>query len=155
MKQLFARQSKYIAFGFGLLALSQIGSPAHAQDSAPSIPSARIKIEEVQIAFLASGALGGGELTYKEKTYRLKIGGLGVGGVGASRLSATGDVYGLDRLSDFPGAYVEIRSGWALGDRGKGRIWLRNSKGVMLSLSGRREGLQTALGAEGVVIQLQ
>jgi hypothetical protein len=139
----------------GFVGLALWGGPSTAQERPSSAPSGRIKIEEVQVAFLASGALGGGTLTYNGKSYPLKIGGLGVGGVGASRLSASGNVYGLTRLSDFSGAYVAVRSGWALGDRGKGRMWLRNANGVILNLSGSRKGLQTALGAEGVVIQLK
>jgi hypothetical protein len=126
-----------------------------AQERPTTSPSGRISIQQVQVAFIASGSLGGGTLSYKGHSYPIKIGGLGVGGVGASRLSATGTVYGLNQLSDFPGAYAEIRTGWALGDRGKGRIWLRNNKGVVISLQGKRAGLQLALGAEGVLMQLE
>ena len=42
----------------------------------------------------------------------------------------------------------------ALGERGKGRMWLRNANGVSLNLKGTRQGLQTALGADGVVITI-
>lgn len=138
----------------GLLALGAVAA-ASAEERPTTPPSGKISIHQVQVAFLASGAVGGGKLTYKGRTYNFKLGGLGVGGIGASRLNASGDVYGLDNISDFPGPYAAIRSGWALGDMGKGRMWLRNAKGVMLSLAGKREGLQTALGAEGVVIELE
>jgi len=139
-------------FSFFFLAAN---APTRADERPTTPPSGRISIEQVQLAFIASGTLGGGSLTYQGRSYRLKIGGLGIGGVGASSLRATGEVYGLDKLSDFSGPYVAIRSGWALGDRGKGRIWLRNAKGVALSLHGSRKGLQLALGAEGVLIELE
>ncbi len=137
------------------LALQGASHPAAADERPTSAASARLKIEQVQVAFIASGTLGGGTLYYQGRSYPVKIGGLGIGGVGASRLAASGKVYGLTRLSDFTGAYAEIRSGWALGERGKGRIWLRNAKGVTLSLEGSRKGLQLALGAEGVVIGMK
>jgi hypothetical protein len=61
-------------------------------------------------------------------------------------------VYGLQRREDFAGAYVQIRKGWALGERGKGTLWLRNRNGVTMKLNTRRKGLQLSLGADGVVI---
>ncbi len=127
---------------------------ANAQERPSTPPSGKIKIQQVQVAFIASGAFGGGTLTYKGRSYPLKIAGLGVGGFGASRFTASGDVYGLDSLSDFEGPYGVIRAGWALGEAGKGRMWLRNANGVALNLKGTRQGLQTALGADGVVITI-
>jgi hypothetical protein len=128
---------------------------AVAQEEPKDLPTGRVNIEQVQIAFMGSGALGGGTLQFRGKTYKFKMGGLGVGGIGASRLSASGDVYGLTNLADFEGPYGEIRTGWAIGDMGKGRFWLRNPKGVYLKLQGTREGLQLSGGAEAVVIKLE
>ncbi|MGJ0506782.1 MAG: hypothetical protein ACR652_06510 [Methylocystis sp.] len=128
-------------------------SPAFGEDEPRDAPTGHVTIQQVQIAFMGSGALGGGTLEFQGKTHKFKIGGLGVGGIGASRLSASGDVYGLSKLSDFEGAYGELRTGWAVGDTGKGRFWLRNPKGVYLKLHGTREGLQLSGGAEAVVIK--
>jgi hypothetical protein len=138
-----------------LAALAFLPVPASAEGPPTDKPSGRIKIQQLQIAFVASGSLGGGTLTYKGRAYPIQIGGLGVGGVGASRLNASGDVYGLQKLSDFSGAYLELKTGWALGDKGKGRVWLRNANGVLIKLKGAREGLQLATGASGVVITLK
>lgn len=129
--------------------------PAFAESGPSGPPSGRITIQQLQVAFIASGALGGGTLKFGGRAYRFKIGGLGVGGIGASKLNASGDVFGLKKISDFPGAYAAIRTGWAAGDIGKGRVWLRNAKGVLLSLKGVRQGLQLATGAEGVIITLE
>jgi hypothetical protein len=38
-----------------------------------------------------------------------------------------------------------------LWHHGKGKLWLRNSNCVTMKLNARREGLQTALGADGAV----
>ena len=104
------------------------------------------------MAFIGSGAAGGGTLNYRGESYPITVGGLGVGGIGASKLTASGSVYGLQRREDFAGAYVQIRNGWALGERGKGTLWLRNRNGVTMKLNTRRKGLQLSLGADGVVI---
>jgi hypothetical protein len=146
--------SAYWRGGFLALACLVCTAGANAQERPSTPPSGKIRIQQFQVAFVASGAFGGGTLTYKGRSYPLKIAGLGVGGFGASRLTASGEVYGLDKLSDFPGPYGAVRAGWALGESGKGRMWLRNANGVSLRLKGSREGLQTALGADGVVITL-
>jgi hypothetical protein len=106
----------------------------------------------VQVAFIGSGAIGGGTLRFNKRTYEITVGGLGIGGIGASRLTATGSVYNLGNREDFAGAYLQIREGWALGDEGRGTLWLRNAKGVVMRLATKRRGLQLSLGADGVVI---
>jgi hypothetical protein len=129
-----------------------IAAPALAQERPKGAPSGFVKIEQLQVAFIGSGALGGGTLSYQGESYPITVGGLGVGGIGASKLTASGSVYGLTRREDFAGAYVQIRKGWALGDHGKGTLWLRNSNGVTMKLNTQRKGLQLSLGADGVVI---
>lgn len=140
-----------LALAAGLL----MGTPASAQTSSLGRPNASIRIQQLQVAFIGSGALGGGTVTYRGRTYPITVGGLGVGGMGASKLTATGTVYGLSRLEDLAGPYLQIRAGWALGDAGRGRLWLRNDKGVTLRLATRRQGLQLATGADAVVIDFK
>jgi uncharacterized membrane protein len=127
-------------------------TPLLAQERPKGRPAASVTIQQVQVSFIGSGALGGGTLKYAGRSYSIKVGGLGIGGIGASRLTASGTVYGLSRREDFAGAYVQIRSGWALGDQGKGTLWLHNDKGVTMRLHTQRQGLQLSLGADGVVI---
>ncbi len=111
-----------------------------------------VSIRQLQVAFIGSGAIGGGALKFGGRTYGITVAGLGIGGIGASRLLASGPVYGLKRVDDFVGPYVQLREGWAIGDEGRGRLWLRNAKGVTLRLTTQRRGLQISLGADGVVI---
>lgn len=152
MRAYFTRRSALVV---ALSALAATIAPARAEDAPNTPPSGHVEIEEVQVAFIGSGTLGGGKLTFEGRTHEFNVGGLGVGGFGASKFTASGDVYNLKKLSDFAGPYAEIRTGWAIGDHGKGRTWLKNANGVMISLQGSREGLQTALGASGLVIQLK
>jgi hypothetical protein len=128
--------------------------PGFAQSGPPSRPTGTVSIRQTQVAFIGSGMLGGGSLNYRGRIYPFKLGGLGIGGVGISRLDATGTVYNMRQLADFNGVYAQVRSGWAAGEHGKGRLWLRNSNGVLLRLSGVRRGLSLTLGADGVAIEL-
>ncbi|MCR4524686.1 hypothetical protein [Bosea sp. 47.2.35] len=134
------------------LGLTLEHSVAHAQSRPSGAPSATLRIRQLQVAFIGSGAIGGGTLRFRGGSYDLTVGGLGFGGIGASRLTATGSVYGLSRVEDIAGAYVQIREGWAIGAQGRGTLWLRNAKGVTMRLATQRKGLQLSLGADGVLI---
>jgi hypothetical protein len=138
-----------------LVILCALGAlPADAQNSPPSRPSATVAISQVQVAFIGSGAVGGGTLHYRGRAYPFKLGGLGIGGFGVSRLEASGNVYNMRNLQDINGVYGQVRSGWAIGEQGRGKMWLRNANGVYLKLQARRQGLALSLGADGMVIQL-
>lgn len=129
-------------------------SPSSAQGRPLSRPSGSVTIHQVQIAFIGSGTTGGGWLYYRGGAYPFKLGGLGIGGFGVSRIDANGTVYNLRRVQDINGVYAQVRSGWAIGQQGSGRMWLQNSNGVYLALWAQRRGLALSLGADGMVIQL-
>ncbi|RDJ27399.1 hypothetical protein DWF00_10595 [Bosea caraganae] len=135
-----------------LLAFLLASETAYAQARPAGPASATVRIQQLQVAFIGSGAVGGGTLRYRNRNYDITVGGLGIGGIGASTLSATGSVYGLTDVEDFAGAYVQVREGWAIGAQGRGTLWLRNAKGVVMRLATRRRGLQLSLGADGVLI---
>jgi len=137
---------KYLAL------LLLFAAPADAQERPIGKSSATITIQEIQVAFVGSGAIGGGTLNFEGRSYPITVKGLGVGGIGASQLSASGVVYGLKDRADLAGVYAQIRAGWALGDQGAGTVWLKNDKGVTMKLHTQRRGLQLALGADGVII---
>lgn len=143
---------KHIAQAGALLAALAFALPASAQQSNLGPATGKVRLQQVQVAFIGSGQAGSGTLSFRGRNYGLTVGGLGFGGIGASRLIANGTVYGLNRLEDFPGAFVQLREGWALGDQGRGTLWLRNTNGVTLKLATRRKGLQLSLGADGVLI---
>ena len=117
-------------------------------------PSGTLVINQGQAGFIVTADYGGGLLHYEGRTYPFKVGGLGVGGFGASSVHATGIVYDLKSIQDFPGPYVTIRAGAAVGRRSIGRMWLRNSHGVTLKLDAERRGLMLAAGADAVVISM-
>jgi len=117
--------------------------------------SGTVNIEQVQLAFIGSGNLGGGTLQFGGQNYRFKVGGLGIGGFGVSKIKATGEVYNLTDLRFFPGAYGQARYGAAMGDVSTGELWLENSHGVVLKLKAEREGLALSLGADAVYINFE
>lgn len=117
-------------------------------------PSGTVAIDQGQAGFIVTAGYGGGVLRYEGKSYGFQIGGLGVGGFGASSVKATGIVYDLHSIADFPGPYAAIRAGGAVGEKSIGRIWLRNNHGVTLKLDAKRRGLMLATGADAVVISM-
>jgi hypothetical protein len=116
--------------------------------------SGYVRMTQVQAAYLGSGNAGGGVLKYKGGTYAFSVGGLGVGGIGVSKIEARGEVYGLQRLDDFAGAYAQARYGFALGTTSAGELWLQNRKGVVMHLEAKREWLMLSLGGDAVVIEM-
>lgn len=114
--------------------------------------SGKVYIEQVQIALIGSGNLGGGTLEFGGKKYPFTIGGLGIGGIGISKMTATGEVYDLKSVDAFPGAYAQGRYGAVAGDHDTGELWLQNAAGVSLHLVTEREGLALSLGADAIYI---
>ena len=117
--------------------------------------SGTLTVEQVQVAWILIGNLGGGKLDYKGNTYDFTIGGLGVGGFGMSKIEATGEVYGLERIEDFVGAYGQARYGMVAADVSTGELWIENTKGVVNHLDAKREGLALALGADVIYVDFK
>ena len=128
---------------------------AFAQAPPDKTLSGTLTVGQLQIAFIGSANVGGGKLDYKGKTHDFSIGGLGIGGIGISRIDATGEVYGLNRLEDFAGVYGQARYGAVIVDASTGELWLENTKGVVIHLDAKRKGLALSLGVDGVIIGFQ
>jgi len=140
------------AFRYAMIALAAtfLAGTAPADDLQKS---GTVIVEQVQIAFIGSGNLGGGKLQYGGRTYDFTIGGLGIGGFGISKMKATGAVYNLKDPSDFPGTYGQARYGVAIGSKSTGELWLQNTRGVVLQLKAERQGLALSLGGDAVYIK--
>jgi hypothetical protein len=114
--------------------------------------SATVRIREWSAAYYGSAATGKGTLYYRG-THHFTISGVGVGGMGGQKISATGKVYNLNRLSDFPGTYHGISRGLTLIE-GKMHAKLTNGSGVVMYLAGETEGLASSMGAQGFEVNL-
>jgi hypothetical protein len=117
-------------------------------------PDGTVDMEQVQAAFIGSGGGGSGTLFFRGRSYPFAVGGLGVGGIGVSTVSAEGEVYKLNSLANFPGAYGQARYGLAFGDKSAGDLWLQNESGVIMHLKAKRTGLMLSLGGDAVVISM-
>jgi hypothetical protein len=136
--------------GAGLaIAAREAGAQQHL------VRSGTVYMEQVQMAFIGSGGAGDGVLHWRGNSFRFSVGGLGIGGFGVSKMQASGEVYNLHELSQFPGAYGSARYGAAAGHQGGGQLWLENPQGVVMSLKAHREGLALSLGADAVVIEFK
>ena len=136
----------WITAGFLALSISAGGI------AAAKTPDAQITIDETQFGFIIGGSVGDGVLNMNGKKHFFKIGGLGVGAnIGISKMSASGDVYDLKKIEDFPGNYGRVGGSVAAGV-GMGGMTLRNEQGVTLQLKGTTEGLQFDISASGVNI---
>jgi hypothetical protein len=143
---------RFLRGGVGLVAVLAGLSRTGAGRADDLKKSGTVRIEQVQIAFIGSGNLGGGTLKFRDKSYDFTIGGLGVGGFGVSKITATGAVYNLDDVTQFPGSYAQGRYGFAAGDVSTGKLWLKNKHGVVLALEADRKGLALSLGGDAVYI---
>jgi hypothetical protein len=121
---------------------------------AGQIPDGTVDMEQVQVAYIGSAGGGGGMLHYHGVSYPFRIGGLGIGGIGASTISAEGEVYNLNNLADFNGAYAQGRYGFALGNKSAGDLWMQNEAGVILHLKAKRTGLMLSLGGDAILISM-
>jgi hypothetical protein len=119
-------------------------------------PSGTVVIDETQFAFILGGSLGGGTLTFQGQEYPFKVGGLTAGAnVGISKMSAAGEAYDLQEISQFPGTYTKLDVGIALGG-GVGGLHLKNEHGVIMRLESRTQGLQLNVGsASGIKVTLE
>ena len=121
---------------------------------APSTtPSATVRIQEWSAAYYGSAAAGKGTLYYNGQRHHFTISGVGVGGAGGQKISATGKVYNLNRLSDFSGTYHGISGGLTLIE-GKMHAKLTNGNGVTMYLAGETEGLASSIGAQAFEVNL-
>ncbi|HXU87979.1 MAG TPA: DUF1134 domain-containing protein [Methylomirabilota bacterium] len=122
--------------------------------SAQEKPSGQVSLESKSIAAGVGVNWGDGKLLYQGKEYPFSISGLSVVDVGISKVTATGDVYNLKKVSDFSGNYVAAQGGAAVGGGGGG-VSMRNQHGVVMNLTGTGTGVKLALGAKGVDVKLK
>jgi hypothetical protein len=141
-----------------VLALAACASSSQSTSTSnqpPPPPSGTVTMHMFQGALLASGSGGDGLLNFHGRSYPFSIKGGGIGGIGASTIDATGEVYHLNNVSQFPGDYVQGRVGFAVGDASAGDLWLQNDAGVVMRLKAQRSGLMLSLGGDVMVISMK
>lgn len=144
---------KALALAMAVAAVIAIHHGSAFAQSSKLQQSGTVTINQGQIAFIFSANVGGGNLHYQGRTYPFSIGGLGVGGIGITSIDATGEVYNLNKLSDFDGAYGQARTGLTIvGTVLKSGLWLENSEGVYIRLQAKRKGVALSFGLDAIYI---
>ncbi len=124
---------------------------AVAQEGAPS---GKVSVESKSVAIGIGVSWGDGVLTFQGKDHKFSVNGLSVVDLGVAKVSATGEVFNLKKLSDFSGNYVAGEAGAAVGG-GAGAITLKNQKGVVMRLTGTGTGVKFTLAGKGVDVKLK
>jgi hypothetical protein len=133
-----------------VVSLALVSSAVSADDK----PDGKISLTTDSIALVVGYSWGSGVLTYKGKKYPFSIDGVSVGALGASKGSASGDVFHLNKLEDFNGTYTATTAGATAGGGGAASV-ARNEHGVEVRLVGTSRGLKLRLSVDGVKIALK
>jgi hypothetical protein len=134
----------------GLAACTTMKEP-DARNIAGVPPSGTIAMKEL---FAAGYGGGNGTLTYNGTAYPFTLVGAVLGPGGAARVTASGEVYKLNNLTDFSGRYTQWSGSAGLSRGGAGDLWLENNAGVIMHLSSETQGILLSLGKEEVVVRL-
>lgn len=115
-------------------------------------PSGTVSLTE---DFVAGYGAGDGTLTFNGQTYPFRLIGSVIGPGGADHITASGEVYKLNAVTDFPGRYTQGSGAAGLSRSGNGQLWLQNSAGVIMHLYSTSNGVLLSLGKEEVLIRLE
>jgi len=144
-----------ILCGAAAVAFSSCATKLSKDKNAPTgPPAATVRFEGSNAAYWISAGGGKGTLNYNGQTYPFSAKTVGAGGTGVQKVSATGDVYNLTQLADFPGKYTGPRSGFTI-IKGKQHAKLTNEKGVIIYVESKTSGLATSRGVITVIVELK
>jgi hypothetical protein len=123
-----------------------------AQSIAGLSPAGSVTINEDFVTGLGAGT---GTLYYQGQSYPFKLAGTVVGpGGGVAKINASGEVYKLASLADFPGRYTQSTGPAGLSTTGGSDLWLQNSTGVIMHLQGTSTGAMLTLGRDEIFIRM-
>lgn len=135
-----------------LFAAAGCSSVPTEQNIAGLSPSGSVTITEDFVTGLGGGS---GTLYYEGQAYPFKVVGSVVGpGGGVEKITASGSVYKLTSLADFPGRYVQGTGAAGFSTSGSSDLWLENKAGVIMHLQGTNSGAMLTLGREAIFIRM-
>jgi hypothetical protein len=127
-----------------LLALSPQASMAQSDR-----PDATFEFSGGSVAAGIGYSWGHGTLHFQGKDYPFTANGLSIVNVGASSIKASGNVYHLTKVEDFPGNYTAISAGATVAGGGSVTA-MQNQNGVVVHVAATTQGLQFTLAPSGV-----
>jgi hypothetical protein len=138
--------------GLATAGCSGIMNTPTAQSVAGLPPSGNVTITEDLVAGLEGGS---GTLQYQGRTYPFKVVGTVAGpGGGVEKITASGPVYKLASVADFPGRYTQSTGKAGFSSSGSSDLWLENNAGVIMHLQGTSSGAMLTLGKEEIYIRM-
>jgi hypothetical protein len=135
------------------VAIGALRAARAAEDPPAPVPSATLRVSAKQVAAGAGFSWGGGVLSYDGKEYNVTVDGLTVGTVGVTSIDATGEVYELKKLEDFPGTYFAAVAGSTIGGGGA-KLVMRNQNGVVMHVQATTIGVGLTIGVSGLKVAL-
>ncbi len=117
-------------------------------------PSGTVEFKSTSIALGVGVSWGDGHLKFKGKDHAFSISGLSLIDLGFSSVSAKGDVFDLNKVSDLEGTYVAAKAAFALVG-GAGEVTMKNGQGILINLRSDKAGAALSLGPAGVTIKLK
>ena len=127
-------------------------SPPTAESIAGLSPSGNVTITQ---DFVTGVGGGSGTLDYQGRTYPFKVVGTVAGpGGGVEKISASGPVYKLNNVADFPGRYTQSTGAAGVSSSGTSYLWLHNSAGVIMLLLGTNTGAMLTLGRDEIFVRM-
>jgi hypothetical protein len=138
-----------------LLTLAGCETPPSGVPTAADIrglkPSGKVTITQF---FVSGTGVGSGNLTFKGRTYPFTLIG-SLNGVGAlATTQASGEVYKLSDVSQFPGAWIQGNGNLAVSTLANGELWLQNNRGAIMRLNAQQAGITLSNGRYEIFIEL-
>ncbi len=137
--------SVVLAMIFGLV----VAANATAQEK----PSATVEITSKSVAVGIGVSWGHGVLNYNGKKYKFSMDGLSIVDVGISSVTASGDVFHLNNISDFAGNYTAFEAGATIAGGGTWQT-MKNQNGVVMKIKASTKGAQLTLAPKGVKVKV-
>jgi hypothetical protein len=114
-------------------------------------PSGHVTMTQV---FVSGTGLGSGTLTFRGRNYPFTLLG-SLTGLGAlSTTQASGEVYKLNDVSQFSGAWIQGNGNLAVSTLANGELWLENRNGVVMRLNAEQAGITLSNGRYEIFIRL-
>jgi hypothetical protein len=133
-----------------IVAACMIAAPVMAATE----PDATIELSGGTVAAGVGYSWAKGTLNYQGKSVPVTVKGLSIASVGAGSIKASGEVYHLAKLEDFPGNYTAVSAGAAVAGGGAATA-MENQNGVIIRMRTTTQGLELNLSVEGVAMKLQ
>src|SRR5262249_14117444 len=114
-----------------------------------------VRIRVAKAGFIVGVGGGSGVLVFRGQSYPFSVGGMSFGAtIGASSTDYVGRARHLVRPSDIAGTYTALGAGGVLAG-GASVATLRNARGVVLELQGRKVGLEASVAVSGLEISMR